>query len=156
MDGVHHTKLAPDQRLEQGSVPTAGRIASCFRPSSNQVAEALLLRGGEFGRATGRFAVVQTGIAVEEKVVEPGIDRGAADAEALRDGRDGELISEHEQSRDMFDLRKVAGAKGSLQVEVQGLDSLAAKGYGRSHGMPPHQRWKFVASLLRIQHPVSG
>ncbi len=58
--------------------------------------------------------MVQTGIAVEEKVVEPSVDSGAANAEALADGWDGHLISEHEQSRDMFDLRKIADAKGSL------------------------------------------
>jgi hypothetical protein len=39
----------------------------------------------------------------------------------------------------MFDQGQVAGTKGSVQVLVQGLDSLPAKGYGQVHGMPPHQ-----------------
>ncbi len=120
----HNAKLTPNQGLKQGNVPTAGGIACRFRSSGNQVAEALFLGGGEFGRAASGCAVVQTGVAVKHKDVEPGIDGGAADTETLGDGRDRQLIGEHEQRRDVFDLREVAGAEGSLQVEVQGLDSL--------------------------------
>ena len=47
----------------------------------------------------------------------------ATDAEALSDGRDGQLVGEHEQGRDVFDEREGAGAKGSLKVEGQGVDS---------------------------------
>jgi hypothetical protein len=39
-------------------------------------------------------------------------------------------IGEHKQGRDVFNQRKIAGTKGSVQMQVQGLDSLTAKGYG--------------------------
>jgi hypothetical protein len=63
------------------------------------------------------------------------------------------MVGKHEQGGNAFELGQVTGAEGGLQGVIQGLDSLATKGYGQVHGMPRFQ-WKLVASLVRIPHPV--
>jgi hypothetical protein len=100
--------------------------------------------------------VVQTVVALMKNGIQPGIDDGDSNAEAFGNGQDGEVVSDHEQGRDVLDLREVAGAKGSLKVEGQGVDSLAAKGNGRCHGVPPLSGESCKLHHWRIQHPVSG
>ncbi len=60
-------------------------------------------------------------------------------SETASTGSDRQVISKHEQGRDVFDAREIAGANGSLHVEVHGLDCVVAKDYRQGHGMPP--RW---------------
>src|SRR5919205_4628397 len=66
LDVIHHAKLAPNQRLQQGSMPTAGGIAGRRWTSGDQVAQGLLLSGGQFGGTPRGFASLQTGKAVQE------------------------------------------------------------------------------------------